>query len=90
MIDVTGPSLEVMFEFGFAGNMTSFLPVVRRQEDRERLPAWLTAFQVPAFEEMGARLLAVDVVTALRTASKACYVSATFSGPGHDHMVAEP
>lgn len=66
VIDVTGPSLEVMFELGFAGNKP-FIPVVQRQEDRERLPAWLTAFQVPAFEEMGARLLAADVVTVLRT-----------------------
>jgi hypothetical protein len=65
VIDVTGPSLEVMFELGFAGNKP-FIPIVRRQEDRDRLPEWLTAFQMPAFEETGIQLLATDVVTALR------------------------
>jgi hypothetical protein len=67
VIDVTGPSREVMFELGFASNKP-FIPVVHRAEDRDELPSWLTAFQISVFEEAGLPRLAADVVSTLRTA----------------------
>jgi hypothetical protein len=66
IIDVTGPSREVMFELGFASNKP-FIPIVHHQEDRDSLPAWLTAFQISAFAETGLPLLAAEVVTVLHT-----------------------
>jgi hypothetical protein len=66
VIDVTGPSREVMFELGFARNKP-FIPVVHLQDDRDQLPAWLTAFQISAYEETGLPRLAQDVVTGVRT-----------------------
>jgi hypothetical protein len=66
VIDVTGPSREVMFEMGFASNKP-FIPIVHRQEDLDSLPAWLTAFQIPAFAETGLPRLAAEIVTIVRT-----------------------
>jgi hypothetical protein len=66
VIDVTGPSREVMFEFGFASNKP-FIPIVHHPEDRDSLPAWLTAFQISAFGETGLPLLAAEIVSILRT-----------------------
>ena len=65
VIDVTGPSREVMFELGFGSNKP-FIPVVHKDEDRDILPAWLTAFQMSTFEETGLPRLAAEVVTTLR------------------------
>jgi len=64
--DVTGPSREVMFELGFASNKP-FIPVVHRQDDRDSLPAWLTAFQMSAYDGTGLPRLAAEIVTMLRT-----------------------
>jgi hypothetical protein len=67
VIDVTGPSREVMFELGLASNKP-FIPIVHRQEDRDNLPAWLTAFQMSAYDGTGLPRLAAEIVTMLRTA----------------------
>jgi hypothetical protein len=66
VMDITGPSREVMFELGFAGNKP-FIPVVYRPSDRDSLPTWLTAFQISSFYETGLPRLAAEVVTMLRT-----------------------
>lgn len=66
VIDVTGPTREVMFELGFASNKP-FIPIIHNQEDRDSLPAWLTAFQISAFGGTGLPRLAAEVVTMLRT-----------------------
>lgn len=66
VIDVTGPSREVMFELGLASNKP-FIPVVHRQIDRDNLPAWLTAFQMSAYDGTGLPRLAAEIVTMLRT-----------------------
>lgn len=50
--DVTGPSREVLFEMGFAGNKPLF-PVIDRAHDRGELPSWVTIDQIAAYGGTG-------------------------------------
>ncbi len=50
--DVTGPSKEVLFEYGFAGNKYVIL-VVHRRRDQSTLPNWITVVQLPPPYESG-------------------------------------
>ena len=60
VVDVTGPSREVLFELGFARNKP-LLPVVARDEERDLLPTWLTTFQMSSYEGTGLpRLVSCD------------------------------
>lgn len=48
--DVTGPSREVIFEFGASGAKSS-IPVVETKQHRSMLPRWLTSMQIPTFQD---------------------------------------
>lgn len=50
--DITGPSREVLFEYGFARNKY-VIPVVHRRDDQKRLPKWMTVVQLPPPYEGG-------------------------------------
>jgi hypothetical protein len=50
--DITGPSKEVLFEYGFARNKYVIL-VVHRRRDQTTLPKWITVIQLPPPYESG-------------------------------------
>jgi len=52
IVDVTGPSKEVLFEYGFARNKYVVLVVFRRR-DQAALPRWITVLQLPPPYETG-------------------------------------
>lgn len=65
--DITGPSREVLFEYGFARNKY-VIPVVHRPRDQNMLPKWITIIQFPPPYEGGeinrlADSIATKVVT---------------------------
>jgi hypothetical protein len=66
--DVTGPSREVLFELGVAGNKP-LIPVVAREADRGRLPKWLTSLQILPYEGTGLVKVAEAVANRLEGAS---------------------
>lgn len=62
--DVTGPSREVIFEFGVAGGKPH-VPVVETASHRSTLPRWLTSMQITSFEDGSTRDVSDYVLTKL-------------------------
>jgi hypothetical protein len=63
--DVTGPSLEILFEIGLAGNHELVL-CARDETSRRALPAWLTGASIHAYAGEGTSLLIADLQTMVR------------------------
>jgi hypothetical protein len=61
--DITGPSKEVLFEYGFARNKYVIL-VVHRPQDQSVLPKWITVIQLPPPYESGEITRIADSVAA--------------------------
>ena len=78
--DLTGPSIEVVFELGFAANKR-VVPVVHRKSDVSALPAWITADQVTTHQgtELITTVERILRIAGSRTTSRVREIPA----PGH-------
>lgn len=63
--DVSGPSREVMLEFGVASNRP-FVPVVATRAELHTLPDWLTVFQMGTYAGEGMAEVAFSLASQLR------------------------
>ncbi|GAA1451995.1 hypothetical protein GCM10009641_87350 [Mycobacterium cookii] len=69
VVDVTGPSREVMFEYGFAGNKEVVL-CVRNPGERAALPTWVTGSTVHTYAGADMPLFAASLDELLRRVKK--------------------
>jgi hypothetical protein len=64
LVDVTGPSKEVLFEFGFAANRDC-VPVVHSRSDLDRIPRWITSKDLGIYEGVGLAEIAEKIARRL-------------------------